>query len=55
MNVRLDLGNKYRTTSLDRFSQKFASKVGTEIALYPGQLRKEGKRLFVPLYLTHLL
>jgi len=53
--IEVKSGNKYRTTSLDRFSQKFASKVGTEIVLHPGQLRKEGKRLFVPLYLTHLL
>ena len=53
--IEVKSGNKYSTTSLDRFSQKFASKVGMEVVLHPGQLRKEGKRLFVPLYLTHLL
>lgn len=39
--IEVKSGNKYSTTSLDRFSQKFASKVGTEVVLHPGQLRKE--------------
>lgn len=53
--IEVKSGNKYSSTSLDRFSQKFASKVGMEVVLHPGQLRKEGKRLFVPLYLAHLI
>lgn len=46
---------RFRTVSLDRFVQKFRERIGNEIVVYPGPLRKEGRRLLVPLYAAHCL
>ena len=46
---------RFRTVSLDRFVQKFRERIGSEIVVYPGPLRKEGRRLLVPLYAAHCL
>ena len=42
---------RYATTSLDRFKEKFGKRVGTRYVLHPGQLRAEGDRLELPLYM----
>ena len=42
---------QYGTTSLDRFHAKFGKRVGTEYVLHPKQLREEGNRLYLPLYM----
>ena len=53
--IEVKSSTRYTTLSLDRFAAKFKSRVGNEIVLHPGQLRKEGRRLHVPLYMAHLL
>lgn len=47
--------NRYSTRSLDKFRARFGKHVGTEYVLHPRQLVDEGKRLYLPLYMAHLL
>ena len=46
---------RYATSSLDKFKAKFGKRVGTEYVLHPKQLRTDGDRLYLPLYMAHLL
>ncbi|MEG0016436.1 MAG: AAA family ATPase [Gordonibacter sp.] len=46
---------RYATLSLDKFSQKFGNRIGEEYVLHPGQLRVEGKRTYLPLYMAWCL
>lgn len=45
----------YSTVSLDDFARRFPKCVGDEFVLHTKQLRIEGKRLYLPLYMAHLL
>ena len=45
----------YSTVSLDDFKGRFGARVGTEYVLHPKQLRAEGDRVYLPLYMAHLL
>ena len=45
----------YSTVSLDDFARRFPKRVGDEFVLHTKQLRIEGKRLYLPLYMAHLL
>ena len=47
--------HQYGTTSLDRFKAKFGKRVGVEYVLHPKPLRAEGNRLYLPLYMAHLI
>ena len=42
----------YSTISLDDFRRRFGKRVGDEIVLHPGQLKKEGTRIYLPLYMS---
>ena len=45
----------YSTVSLDDFKGRFGARIGTEYVLHPKQLRAEGDRACLPLYMAHLL
>jgi hypothetical protein len=53
--IEVKSGKQYGTTSLDRFATKFASRVGEEIVLHPKQLKVEGNRWYLPLYMGFCL
>jgi predicted AAA+ superfamily ATPase len=53
--VEVKSGKRYSLVSLEKFARKFAGHVGEEIVLHTGQLRVEQSRLFLPLYMAHLL
>lgn len=42
---------QYSTISLDRFKEKFAKRIGTQYVLHPKQMKVEGDRIFLPLYM----
>lgn len=46
---------RFRVLSLERFAEKFREKIGTEYVVYPGPMRRDGRRLLVPLYAAHCL
>lgn len=46
---------RYGTRSLQKFREKFESRVGTEIILHPKPLQDDGSRLYMPLYMAYLL
>ncbi len=46
---------QYGTTSLDRFKTRFNKYVGTQYVLHPKQLRVEGDRVYLPLYMGFCL
>lgn len=45
----------YGVKSLSKFKTKFDKKVGRQYVLHPRPLRTEGDRVFLPLYMAHLL
>lgn len=47
--------SRYRTVSLNKFKDKFGSRVGTEFVLHPKELRVDGNRVYLPLYMAHCL
>ena len=53
--VEVKSPKQYGTTSLDRFKAKFGKRVGSEVVLHAKQLRVEGDRLYLPLYMAGLL
>ena len=46
---------QYGTTSLDRFKDRFGKHVGAQYVLHPKQLKREGERAFMPLYMGFCL
>lgn len=46
---------QYGTTSLDRFKYKFGKRVGIQYILHPKQLKNDGTRVFLPLYMGFCL
>ena len=46
---------RYATSSLDKFKRTFDKRIGTSYVLHPKPLRVEGDRVFLPLYMAHLL
>ena len=53
--VEVKSPRQYGTTSLDRFKAKFGKRVGTEYVLHPKPLHVEGNRIYLPLYMAHLV
>ncbi|WP_165053906.1 MULTISPECIES: DUF4143 domain-containing protein [unclassified Adlercreutzia] len=45
----------YRTVSLDDFKARFDKRVGAEVVFHPKQLKVEGSRIFLPLYMAFCL
>lgn len=48
-------GGRYATSSLDKFSDAFGKRIGTSFVLHPKPLRQTPQRIFLPLYMAHLL
>jgi predicted AAA+ superfamily ATPase len=53
--IEVKSGKRYSTLSLDKFSKKFGKQAGTEYVLHPRQLATEKSRVYLPLYMAHLL
>ena len=45
---------QYGTTSLDRFKETFGKKIGTQYVLHPKQMKTDGDRAYLPLYMAGL-
>ncbi len=46
---------QYGTTSLDRLKRRCGKRIGTQYVLHPKQLRTEGDRVYLPLYMSMCL
>ncbi|WP_101621460.1 ATP-binding protein [Bifidobacterium parmae] len=46
---------RYGTKSLEKFKNKFGARVGSQIVLHPKQMRIDGDRMYLPLYMAHCL
>ncbi|NHM14743.1 ATP-binding protein [Xiamenia xianingshaonis] len=53
--VEVKSSKSYSTVSLDDFKRKYAKRAGSEIVLHPKQLRVDGDRMYLPLYMAGLL
>lgn len=53
--VEVKSPRQYGTTSLDRFKSAFDKRVGTQYVLHPKQLKVEGDRVYLPLYMAMCL
>ena len=50
--VEVKSSKSYSTVSLDDFKRRWAKRVGNEIVLHPKQLKVEGNRQYLPLYMS---
>ena len=50
--IEVKSSKSYSTISLDDFSKRFAKRTGVEFVLHPKQLKVDGKRQFLPLYMS---
>ena len=53
--VEVKSSGRYSTVSLDKFKKLYGANVGTQFVLHPKPLKVEGDRVFLPLYMAHLL
>lgn len=53
--IEVKSSKSYRTVSLDDFKKRWPKRVGGEIVLHPKQLRVEGHRMYLPLYMAFCL
>ncbi|WP_165061063.1 ATP-binding protein [Adlercreutzia sp. ZJ154] len=53
--IEVKSSNRYGLSSLDKFKTKFGKRVGTQFVLHPKTLSVEGDRVFLPLYMAHLV
>lgn len=53
--IEVKSSTRFSTKSLEKFRAKFGKRVGTEFVLSPRVLKKEGERIFLPLYMSHCL
>lgn len=53
--VEVKSTKSYSTVSLDDFAARYGKRVGNQIVLHPKQLRREGARWYLPLYMAHCL
>lgn len=53
--IEVKSARQYGTKSLDRFKEEFGKRIGVQYIVSPKPLREEGDRLFVPLYMAHLV
>ena len=53
--IEVKSGMTYTTSSLDKLRPRFQDRIGTEYVLHPKQLKVEGDRLFLPLYMGFCL
>lgn len=53
--VEVKSSKSYSTVSLDDFGAHYGKRAGEEIVLHPKQLKVEGHRVYLPLYMAHLV
>lgn len=53
--VEVKSGKRYSTVSLDDFKKRWPKRVGDEIVLHPRQLKVEGHRAYLPLYMSYCI
>ncbi len=53
--IEVKSGATYTTSSLDKLRPRFQDRIGTEYVLHPKQLKVEGSRVFLPLYMAFCL
>lgn len=53
--VEVKSSKAYATVSLDDFGKRFKERTGNELVLHPKNLRIDGNRRYLPLYMAHLL
>lgn len=53
--VEVKSPRQYGTSSLDKFKRAFGKRIGTQYVLHPKQLRDEGDRVYLPLYMAGCL
>ena len=53
--VEVKSNKRYGIKSLDKFKAKFDKKVGAQFVLHPKPMKTEGDRIYLPLYMSHLL
>lgn len=53
--VEVKSGKRYSAKSLEKFRAKFGKQIGGEIVLHPKQLKADGNRAFLPLYMSFCL
>ena len=53
--VEVKSPRQYGTSSLNKFKAKFGQRIGLEYVLHPKQLRVDDGRVYLPLYMAHLL
>lgn len=53
--VEVKSSGRYSTIPLDKFKRLYGANVGTQFVLHPKPLKVEGDRVFLPLYMMHLL
>lgn len=53
--VEVKSPRQYGTSSLDKFKRSFDKRIGTQYVLHPKQMRAEGDRVYLPLYMAGCL
>lgn len=53
--VEVKSSKAYSTVSLDDFASRYGKRAGEEIVLHPKQLKAQGRRIYLPLYMSHLV
>lgn len=53
--IEVKSSKAYSTVSLDDFARHFSTRTGDEYVLHPKQLKVEGKRQYLPLYMSFCL
>lgn len=53
--VEVKSGRRFTTNSLNKFERKFTEQLSTSYIVYDGEYKKEGERVFLPLYMAGLL
>lgn len=53
--IEVKSGKRYSPISLNKFKTKFDKRIGTEYVLHTKQLKAEGNRVFLPLYMSTCL
>lgn len=53
--IEVKSSDRYTTTSLERFENRFHQRIGGSYVIHPKNLKAEGGRLFIPAYMTFCL
>ena len=53
--IEVKSSDRYTTTSLERFEDRFHQRIGGSYVIHPKNLKAEGDRLFIPAYMTFCL